>query len=480
MKRKQIQLLQVLTNPYKAPSRFGRMFKENDTEGVGGYDLSTKEGAEAFIKKNKEMILEIPEVKKVGLLDVAVKALQKTNTELEKKVANMKSVDTEEWKGVTEQLKQLGVDMKSVKDNSNHKPSEHPKGSIAEMLFKNKAKIDDFLTRKSGSLMLEYKAVDTNTDIGSGDGANNLIGRDAYFTWHEGGMVGRIPVRRPFMREIFRNVPVGTEWIKFIDQDTVVRNASNVALCGTTTSNTKVTFKVYTVEIQKVRDFMDVCLDMMSDYGFVQGEINRLLNESLDLKIDNDLLLGTGVAPILNGVAKTASTFAANNPSANFSAFVPNAQLIDLISIAGAQIKIFGQLNMFWPNVVLLNPVDHQGIKALKNSFGDYIRNNQLISSLFVDGQGNYFIDGMRLIENPLVAANTFYIFDSTKATVYSKPGVGIEFAYENRSNFETETVTVKIYERLNMVIRNVDANAFMFVPDIAGAIAAINKPMAP
>lgn len=480
MKRKLIQLSQVLNNPYQAPSKYNRHFNGGGTAVEEGFDLSTKEGAEKFLKKNKEMILSMKAIQSAQALEGKVADLEAKNTDLTKRLEKVLSLDAKEFKGLQEEMKQLGLDMKAVKDGSKLN-KEFKKGTIAAFLSDNKARIDEFLGKKSGTLSLEYKAVDTNTDIGSGD-SFNTVGRDAYFTWHEGGAVGQIPVRRPFMRELFKNVTVGTEWIKFIDQDTIIRNASNVALCGTTTSNTKVTFKVYTVELQKIRDFMDVCLDMMSDYGFIQGEINRLLTQSLDLKIDNDLLLGSGVAPILNGFVAKASTFSATNtdPSLDYTNAVPNATLIDLISICGAQIRQLGQQNMFYPNAVLLNPRDMQGIKFLKNSFGDYIRNSQLITSLFQDAAGRYFIDGMLLIENPLVAANTMYIADFTKGTVYSKPGIGIEFAYENRSNFETETVTVKIYERLNLVIRNVDANAFMKVTDIGAAVASITKAVNP
>ena len=121
-----------------------------------------------------------------------------------------------------------------------------------------------------------------------------------------------------------------------------------------------------------------------------------------------------------------------------------------------------------------------QSIKQLKNTFGDYIRNSQLVTSLFVDANGRYFIDGMLLVENPLITANTLTIGDFTKGTVYSMPGIGIEFSYENRQNFETETVTIKIYERLNLLIRNVQKNAFMKVLDIGAAITAINKTVTP
>jgi hypothetical protein len=60
---------------------------------------------------------------------------------------------------------------------------------------------------------------------------------------------------------------------------------------------------------------------------------------------------------------------------------------------------------------------------------------------------------------------------------VYSRKGVTVDFSFENTDNFEKELVTVKAYERLNFRVRNVDANAFMHVADVAAAITAITKP---
>lgn len=398
----------------------------------------------------------------------AIKTMQET-------LAKMKPEDAEAAKKAAEKLRSdldsLGIKLKALEEAPKNLQG-FKKGSIAETLTSHKAAIDKFLAKQGGSsLMIEHKATMTSTDID---------GRENYFTWHQGGAVGQIPVRRPFMRELFTNISTSTEYVKYIDQETVVRDAKNVALCGTTTSNTKLTWKTRDLKVDKVRDFTNICLDMMNDYSFVEGEINRLLNTSLQLKIDNDLLLGTGVSPILHGLDEIASTFDAAASGADYSNTVVNPNLIDLISIAGAQIKAFGQQNMFFPNYVLINPRDLQGLKFLKDDVNNYIKNSQLFSSLFQDAGGKYYIDGMLLVENPLVPENEFYIGDFTKGTVYQRPGVGIEFAYENGTNFETETVTVKVYERLNLLVRNVDANAFMHCEDIEAALVAITYSVGP
>ena len=417
------------------------------------------------------------ELKATGDLVLELKGKNKTLEEqynaLEEKAKNTKTTDPEEFKSVKEEVVKLASELKAAKESGSF--GRKTTQTIGGLLKENDAKIKDFLNKKSGSIILDLKATQTSSDIGSADSWDTL-GRDHWGQWHEGGKVGQIPTRQPFMQELFKSATAKSEYIRYVDQDTIVRDAKNVAGCATSTHNTKVTFKKHGINIEKVRDFVHICDDMLDDYSFVESEIRNLISSSVELKIDNDLLLGTGVSPIINGVAKYASTFSASASGASYAGLVPNANIIDLMAVAGAQIKAFGQQNAFRPNVIAMNPKDAQLIQFLKNTQGDYLNNNQLIKGMFLDAAGGFYINGMRVIENPLVAENTAYVFDSSKGTVYQKPGVGIEFSYENRDNFETETVTVKAYRRLNLLVRNVDINAFMKIDDIAAGIAAINK----
>lgn len=435
--------------------------------GDGAAGAATETPEQILLKQVKEQTET--QLKEYNALFLELKSFKEKDFEtqfkaLEEKGKTLKTM--EGYNDLVAELTKMGLAIKSLKETRVIDTTK--KGSIVELLGENKAKIDQFISNKSGTVSLEYKTggtTETSTDIS---------GRDNYFTWHEGGKVGLIPVRRPFMREQFKNVSSGTEYIKYLDQATIVRDAQNASLCGAITTTSKVTFIVRQLFVDKVKDMTNVCLDMLSDFGFVQGQINDLLNSSLQLKIDHDLLLGNGASPILHGVDEVASTFNAASVGANYANLIPFAQIIDLIAVCGAQIRAFGQQNMWNPNIVNLNPKDHQMIKFLKDGFGNYVKNPALVSSLFQDNMGRLFIDGMLLVANPLVPENELYIYDSSKGTVYSRPGVGIEFAYENKDNFETDTVTLKVYERLNLLIRNVDANAFMHVPDIQAAIAAI------
>ena len=118
--------------------------------------------------------------------------------------------------------------------------------------------------------------------------------------------VEQLARRATYMKDLIRVQPTDTEYIRKTEQDTVVRDAKNVAACAASTHNTKLTWKQTTLQQKKVRDFVHVCIDMMEDYDFVEGEINDLISYGVANQVDSQLLLGDGVGANLNGVASYA------------------------------------------------------------------------------------------------------------------------------------------------------------------------------
>ena len=381
-----------------------------------------------------------------------------SSEELETLKAEVAKLKDSEFEAMKSTLKAQGKEMAKLVEQvetSTAKESQSFTASVLKGLKDNADRLKDVLKDGSGTVKLEIKASQDAADITSGTD----------FATMESG-VGQIATRQALMKSLFPVQPISTEYLKYNDQETIVRDAKNVAGCAASTHNSKITWQVRTLQITKVRDYVDVCVDMMEDYDFVEGEIRNLVSTDVALKVDEQLLLGSGVYPETNSVAAVASTFAAGD----YALSIQDATLIDLIKVAGAQISDFGQNNKFMADTVLLNPVDACKMQLLKDADGNYMVPNWITA----DGVN---IGAMRVIANQLIPANQAYIFDSSKGTIYQRKGATVELAFENRENFEKELVTVKAYERLNFRVRNVDANAFMHIADLTAATAAILKP---
>lgn len=289
------------------------------------------------------------------------------------------------------------------------------------------------------------------------------------FAFMEPG-VGQIPVRRPFMEDLFSSVNTESEFIKYLDQETVTRDAQNTIHCAVTNHNTDVEWEVKTLQMKKIRDYIDICQDMMEDYDFVEGEIRNLVESSAILKADEGLLLGDGTGNNLNGVSSVAGTFNAASVGADYSTAVDDPTTYDLICVVGAQISAFGAENKWFANWAIMNPKDAKLMRLAKDA------NNNYITPPFVTNNGQV-VDGIGIVENPLVPENEMYVGDFRMGRIYNRKSVTVEMSFENNDNFQREIVTVKAWRRLNLRIRNVDANAFIHVPDIGAAITAITAP---
>jgi hypothetical protein len=395
----------------------------------------------------------------------------------EKGFASKNDVDTikasiEELKNVADQtalkaaFDKLEAEISALKEVSVQVGKDRSMTPIKKALVENKERIES-LKSNGGKFEVEIETKATHNPADIAD--RNELGQFE-------PEVSKIPHRKVYMEQLFQQGTASTEYIKYVEEATVVRDAKNVAACATSTHNSKVTFAVKDLQMKKVRDYTQVCIDMMDDYSFVETEIRHLVTSGVQLKKDADLLLGDGIGANINGVDSYASTFNAAAVGANYANTVFNPQLIDLLVVAGAQIKAFGQQNFFMPNVIILNPKDATLMGLLKDGEENYIKMGSVNASVFRDANGQLYINGMLVVENPNCPENEAYIFDSSKGRYYRRRGMVVEFAYENGTNFEQELVTVKAYERGNLRVRNNDANAFMHIDDIAAGIAAIER----
>ena len=320
---------------------------------------------EKFIKKSDEAIAKLTDEEKSKYLaeliewqTKSIEALQEGVKENEAKDSNIEKQINDLYSAQITTLKtnldaQGGAIAKLSKEleATTSKENLSFQAAVFKSLTDSKEEIDSMLKTGGKTVRLEIKASQGAADINTGTD----------FAEMEAG-VGMIATRQPFMRSLFVNRNTNSEYVKYNDQNTIVRDAKNVAACDSSTHTSKITWQVRTMQISKVKDFVDVCIDMMDDYSFVESEIRGLVDTDVRLQVDEQLLLGDGVYPNLNGVVSVASTFAAGS----YATSVQAPTLIDLIRVTACQISDFGQNNKFNANVAILNPAD-QCLMTLTN-----------------------------------------------------------------------------------------------------------------
>lgn len=373
-----------------------------------------------------------------------------------------------EFTDMTETIKNQAIAIQQLKDGGLAKPGQIKR--LSEQMKERKDEVAKFLSKGLGKISFDMATKAGGADQAATDIATHTIGLRV-------PGIGQIPTRRPFLRDLFPTVNTSLEYIKYIDQETVVRDAKNVASGAASTHTSKVTWKERSIQIVNVRDLVDVPIDMLSDYDFVEGELRNMLDINVQLKVDSGLLSGTGVAPELHSIGEIASEFDATNTLGGtitpFNGTIQAPNIFDLVIAMTAQIIALGKDGSFMPNVVCFNTIDRYKALLIKDKDDNYLM------PPFVTRVGGkeYNIDGMMVRSNPDVAANSVWVFDSMKGTIYQRKAAVAEISYENASNFETETATMKVYERLNLLIRNVNANAFMKCTDVSTALSILATP---
>ena len=280
--------------------------------------------------------------------------------------------------------------------------------------------------------------------------------------------IGKAPVRRVFLESLFASARVGANsggTITYWDQDTLTRNADNVAECGVIPESA-INWQEYSCKVEKIADSIPVCSEALEDYEFIASEVQNFLLENVSLKCDQQILFGSGTTPQLKGIDATAQSWGAGN----FALAIATPTIFDVIKTSKTQIEVSGENNSFMPDTVLMNPEDETLMKLSKDADGNYLL------PMYMTSDGT-MVDGLRIIVSPLVIQDTMYVFDSSKGQVYNHRALSLDLANQHASDFLTDTIRLRATVRKAFIIRNVNANAFVKVASISASITALTKP---
>ena len=412
----------------------------------------------------KKELLEAVKTEAKQVVDKATEGMP-TSKEVEEIKAQLKNIADNET-DAAELKKSVDEALLQIKAIQEPRSAEETK-SLKSLIEKNSEVLKEI---KAGGSK-NHNGFEVTYKSGTTVNASDIADRD-YLSEIERGITN-LPVRNPSIASLFTTQTVGTEYLHYYEQATVTRDAKVVVACATSTSTTAATWVKRIVTLAKVRDMVDVCIDMLEDYDFIESQLTQLIEESIALKIDNDLLLGAAaLATDIQSVDSIASEFSATNVLAPFNGATgtgfasPNLeQLVDAMS---AQIQIFGQENSFMPDTMVMNFADFVRYRNLRDDNG-----NKLIHTL---GDVVSTIAGLRVITSPIVPSNECYVFDSTKGKILARKGFTFNISKDNRDNIEHELATMVAYQRMQFYVKNIDQDAFMKCTDITAAITAITN----
>jgi len=389
-------------------------------------------------------------IKELGLKIDAMKNETVSKSELIEILSKVKDLESkgEDVKTIKSDIEEialrvLGLETKGV--------STQVQETLGSLLEAKKADLAAMKEKSGSSVQFTLKAAGTMALSTNVTGQVPVAEREAGIT--------RIVRRNPFILQL---VNVGTimsnvwEWVEQKNAD----GGAAMTAEGALKSLADFDLVVASANVKKVTAYIKVTKEMLDDVELMRSEIDQELTELINLKIDDQLLNGTGLTVNLVGINANATAWAAGA----FALLIPTPTKWDVLRTAINQVRV----NLFEPTYIVMHPTDVTGMELSKDSTGQYV----MPPFAALDGT---IVSGIRVVANTGVTVDNFLVGDFSKAGVRFKEGLTINVGYEN-DDFTKNLVTILAEARL---VQRVKSNHYgAFVKGVfSTSITALTKP---
>jgi HK97 family phage major capsid protein len=213
----------------------------------------------------------------------------------------------------------------------------------------------------------------------------------------------------------------------------------------------------------KISAKLPLTAELLEDADYIASAFRMKMQEKAMLFVDTEAYGGDGSDGVnpnhIYGIKGHATAF----NSAVVTKKVSNANIGDLMDAIVLQAAVAEQRGL---NIVWINPQDWFALKTTKDINGQY---------LFVkDVNGNYTINGLRVVITNSVTQNTLTVADSAKIQLWWKRNPEVKFSQMNGTDFVDDAYTAVMFLRNQLVVEAADKTAVIHVADVTASIAAI------
>jgi hypothetical protein len=388
-------------------------------------------------------------IKELGLKIDAMKTETVSKVELIEIMSKVQQLETEgaEVKTLKANIEELALKVLDLetKGVQNNVPE-----SLGTLLTEKADELKAMKDKSGASVKITFKAVGTMALSTNTTGQIPQAEREAGIT--------RIVRRNPFILELVNVGSIMSNVWEWVEQKNAEGGAAMTAEAAAK-SQADFDLVVASANVKKVTAYIKITKEMLDDVPLMRSEIDQELTELINLKIDEQLLSGSGSGANLTGIITNATAWAAGA----FALAIPTPTKWDVLRTAINQVRV----NLFEPTYIVVHPTDVTGMELSKDSTGQYI----MPPFAAVDGT---IISGIRVVANTGVTIDKFLVGDFQKAGVRFKEGLTINVGYEN-DDFTKNLVTILAEARLVQRVKSNHYGAFVY-GDFSDAITALTK----
>lgn len=203
------------------------------------------------------------------------------------------------------------------------------------------------------------------------------------------------------------------------------------------------TFDLITTTLKTVAHWVPITRQAADDNSQLMGYINGRLTYGLDYKLDREILTGNGTTE-MQGILTTPGIGAYQPASGNTDA--------KLITVRKA--KTQGELAMYPPDAIVMNPLDWQDIELDTDANGQF----RVITTV-TDSGAPMRIWGLTVVTSVAMTAGTALLGGyRTGATLWERQGVTILMTDSHADYFTANTLVILAERRANVAVHTPQA----------------------
>lgn len=241
------------------------------------------------------------------------------------------------------------------------------------------------------------------------------------------------------VEDLIPHIPVNTPAVTYIKNTSQTINAG-VVTEGAAKPESTFAFELATGNVVTVAHWTKITEQLAADAPAVTAYINAKMLYGLALKVDRQLVSGTGTSTQLAGILKSG-----NFTDYSSAVTVPQGgTLIDFALLIKTHLETLG----YPPRQLLLNPSDWAQLALLKDSQKRYLLGGPA-------GITSKTLWGLPVVTTAAVPSGKYVMADfSLGATIFDRQEIALEMDRE-QDDFTKNLLTIRVERRLGLVVED-------------------------
>lgn len=244
------------------------------------------------------------------------------------------------------------------------------------------------------------------------------------------------------IEDLLTKVPTTANAIDWL-RENVFANAAAETAEGAQKPESSITFVPGTMPVSTIAHWIKITRQLAMDNAALAAYINRRMVYGANLRVENQIVGGNGVAPNLSGLTLAGNFTAHGYTAAGLAALGLANNRFDLIG------KMIGDCALadYPADVVILNTADWWTMRLAKDGDGRYILGDPgstVVPNLF----------GRPVVaSNAMVSGSVWVGSLAQAATMHPREGIAIDLSDSDGDNFTKNLITIRAERRLALTV---------------------------